>query len=84
VARQKNADFADGGESWTDAQLVRADGLDAVEAQRVLLGSAIATGAAGVATFVLSWVEPPAGGFAAAPTVVPTEGGVAVGFAGRF
>jgi len=86
-AQASLADFEDGGEPWADAEVIRQQGQTSLTAQRVLMGSAVASGVAGVTSFILSTVGKgkAAGTTAATPLLVPTEGGGwALTLSGRF
>lgn len=88
-AQESLADFEDGGEPWSEADAIRQQGQNSLTAQRIMVGSAVATGVAGLTSFILSTVVPGKGKAAKAASttllVVPTaDGGVALSLSGRF
>lgn len=89
VAQERLADFEDGGEPWADAEVIREEGRAALTVQRVLVASAVASGVAGLTSFVLSTVASPSrkNAVATAPAALlaPTDdGGWVLTLAGRF
>ncbi len=84
VVQARRADFEDGGEAWTDAVVLQEEGQAALRAQRVLLGSAVASGVAGLTSFVLSTVAPPRRGARVAALVPMGPNGWGVSLVGGF
>lgn len=89
VAQAKQAEFEAGTRQWGETVELVSEGGSALTAQRVLAGSAVAAGAGGVVSFILSTVAPAgarAGGKPRpAALVMPTErGGWTLTLAGRF
>ena len=87
VAIDKQAQHDAGNRPWVETQLLAQEGQQALTAQRVLAGSAVAPAVGGVLSFVLSTVPSkgaPKAGPAAAVAVPTPDGGAALVLVGRF